>query len=256
MGARWLLVGALEAETTPIVERLQSPAPAAVAGGWEYEAVWGSAHGDIHQSVTFVEGELDGVPVGVLTVGVGPENAERYTRCALEAMLPEVPAGVVSFGTCGSLVESLQAGDVVTATALFVEGSNDHGTQQRLQMAPMGSSLPKVALVTCSVPVFTPDRRGQLAALGCEVCEMEANGVLDGTTAVLGADVAECIFGSIKVISDQAGATKDDIYGKGIGESFDRESFLKLARDICTTKLAPVLGGCLRASKAAASARL
>ena len=252
---RWLLVGALEAETSPIIARLRSPAPA-VAAEWEHVAVWGSANGDIHQAVTFVSGELDGVAVSVLTVGVGPANAERYTRHALEAMLPELPSGVISFGTCGSLVNSLQAGDVVTATALFVEGDaeDSDSTKQRLQMAPVGSSLPQVAMATCKVPVFDPERRGTLASLGCEVCEMEANGVLDGAAAVLGTDTAERLFGSVKVVSDQAGATEDDLYGQGIGKAFDRDAFLATARDICTNKLGPVLGDCLRASAASAAA--
>lgn len=54
---------------------------------------------------------------------MGPANAELYTRHALEAM-PDIPVGVVSFGTCGALVDSLAVGDVVTATELFVEGED------------------------------------------------------------------------------------------------------------------------------------
>ena len=214
-GRRWLLVGALEAETSPIVARLQGATPAAPAG-WDHVATWGSAKGEIRQPVEFLSGDLDGVPVSVLTVGVGPANAERYTRHALEAMHPEVPVGVVSFGTCGSLVDSLRAGDVVTATALLVEGAS--GTEQRLQMQPVGRKLRQVAMATCRVPVrcppahravaapatpqggdpplavcvcvcvcvcvrarsqvFDPERRSALASVGCEVCEMEGDGVL------------------------------------------------------------------------------
>ena len=148
--ARWLLVGALEAETSPIVARLQGAAPAAPAG-WDHVATWGSANGDIRQPVEFISGDLDGVPVIVLTVGVGPANAEHYTRRALEAMHPETPVGVVSFGTCGSLVDSLRVGDVVTAIALLVEGAD--GTEQRLQMQAVGRNLRQVAMATCKVPV-------------------------------------------------------------------------------------------------------
>jgi purine-nucleoside phosphorylase len=239
----------------------------------------------MRQPVDFISGSLDGVAVSVLTVGVGPANAERYTRYALEAMHPEIPAGVVSFGTCGSLVDSLQTGDVVTATVLLVEGTDE--TKQRLQMQPMGN-LRQVAMATCRVPVrcalrlhatllqlppqaicvvrwprhsqmqvFDPDRRSALASIGCEVCEMEADGVLRAAVAVLGADLAEDIFGAVKVISDQAGATKDDVYGQGIGKAFDRDAFLAIARDICTNQLGPVLGECLRSWQAhRASARL
>lgn len=149
-GTRWLLVGALEAETSPIVARIQNPTPAVLAGGWDHVATWGSAVGEMRQPVGFISGSLDGVAVSVLTVGVGPANAERYTRYALEAMHPEIPAGVVSFGTCGSLVDSLQTGDVVTATVLLVEGTDE--TKQRLQMQPMGN-LRQVAMATCRVPV-------------------------------------------------------------------------------------------------------
>jgi hypothetical protein len=180
---RWLLVGALEAETSPIVARLSSPQP---QPSWDHVAKWGSADGGIEQAVSFVSGEMDGVAVSVLTVGVGPANAELYTRQALEAMLPETPVGVVSFGTCGSLVDSLQAGDVVTATQLFVEADEGDGkATQRLTILPLGA-LRQVPVVTCKVPVFEPERRGLLAGLGCEVCEMEANGVLEGAIAALG----------------------------------------------------------------------
>jgi nucleoside phosphorylase len=159
-GTRWLLVGALEAETSPIISRLQNPTPAATSAGWDHVATWGSANGEIRQPVEFISGSLDGVPVSVLVVGVGPANAERYTRYALEAMHPEIPAGVVSFGTCGSLVDSLQAGDVVTATALLVEGTDE--TKQRLQMQPLGN-LRQVAMATCKIPVrCAPSRQNTL----------------------------------------------------------------------------------------------
>ena len=105
--------------------------------------------------------------------------------------------------------------------------------------------------------VFDPERRRTLASIGCEVCEMEADGVLRAAVAVLGDDLAEDIFGAVKVISDQAGATKDDVYGQGIGEAFDRDAFLVIARDICTNQLAPVLGECLHSWQAhRVSARL
>ena len=79
---------------------------------------------------------------------------------------------------------------------------------------------------------------------------MEAEGVLRAAAAVLGIRQAESTFGAVKVISDQAGATKDDVYGRGIGKEFDRDAFLVIARDICTGKLGPALGECLRWSLA------
>ena len=86
---------------------------------------------------------------------------------------------------------------------------------------------------------------------------MEADGVLRAAVAVLGAELAEDIFGAVKVISDQAGATKDDVYGQGIGKAFDRNAFLAIARDRCTNQLGPVLAECLRLWQAhRAAARL
>jgi hypothetical protein len=248
---RWLLVGALEAETAPIIARLDAPRPAAV--GWDHVAVWEMATGTIRQPCDFVSGELDGVAVSVLTVGVGPANAELFTRRALEAMQPEGPVGVVSFGTCGALVDSLQAGDVVTGSELFVEGPD--GAAKRLDLPPLGL-LRQSPVVTCKVPVFDPERRRTLASLGCEVCEMEANGVLDAAISVLGKAEAARMFGVVKVISDQAGATEDDLYGNGIGKSFDRDAFLAVAREICTNNLGPALGACLSAFNAKAAAKL
>jgi hypothetical protein len=75
---------------------------------------------------------------------------------------------------------------------------------------------------------------------------MEADGVLRASASVLGSKLAEGIFGAVKVVSDQAGATKDDLYGQGIGEAFDRDAFLVIARDLCTNHLGPVLAECLR----------
>jgi len=86
---RWLLVGALLAETLPVRQRLQ---------------------GGRRLGRRLVTGRLGGVDVGVLRCGVGPRRALAHTREALEAFEAEA---VVSFGTAGSLVDHLGVGAVV-----------------------------------------------------------------------------------------------------------------------------------------------
>ena len=234
--AFWLLVGALEAETSPIAARLR--ALRAVPGWPNPVAQWGTAAGAVRQPVTLVGGELDGVEVRVLTAGVGPMNAEMYTRQALEAMLPQRPRGVLSFGTCGALVDDLRRGDVVTATALF------DAERRRCALAPRGR-FRHVALTTCAAPVCQPRRRDALAAHGCHVVEMEAGGVLAAAAAVMGAETAAGSFGAVKVVSDQAGAARDEMDFGGVGKAFDRDAFLAVARELCTIALAPVLSTAL-----------
>ena len=61
-------MGALEAETAPIIARLTAPSPA--VAGWDHVAAWpmGETGLTVEQQVDFVSGELDGVAVSVLTV--------------------------------------------------------------------------------------------------------------------------------------------------------------------------------------------
>ena len=96
-GERWLLVGALAAETGPVVRRLAAPRP---------------------MGTRLMQGRLAGTEVGVLTVGVGPDKAYRRTVAALKRWRPD---RVVSFGTCGALVDDLSIGDVVSASRLLHE---------------------------------------------------------------------------------------------------------------------------------------
>lgn len=60
----------------------------------------------------------------------------------------------------------------------FSDIACDSSAKKRLALAPLGA-LRQSPVVTCKVPVFDPERRGTLASLGCEICEMEANGVLE-----------------------------------------------------------------------------
>lgn len=167
----WLLVGALGVETAPVLRRLEAPRPL---------------------SARLVAGRLAGRAVGVLTCGVGPLKAERRTRDALALC---APARVVSFGTCGALVEGLGVGAVVTAGPLLWQ----HQTVAVL--APLGQAG-AVGVVTVAEAVTDAERRAALAASGGGVCEMEAYGVRRAAP--------ERPFGVLKVVSDLAGGDPDD----------------------------------------------
>lgn len=106
-------------------------------------------------------GELDGHRVAVLRTGVGRAKAEERTRAAL-ARLPI--RAVWSLGTCGSLLDELSVGAVVTATAVGLEGAD------RLEVTALSGIRP-VALVTVDTVVWDPERRNTLAAAGYAVCE-------------------------------------------------------------------------------------
>lgn len=169
----WLFAGAMAAETLPLIQRL------------ERVRVLGKR---------LVTGRLRGETVGVLTCGVGPERAERRTRVALQRLEAE---RVVSFGTCGALVDTLPVASVVVASRL-------RGLDVELLRAP---ALTLVELVTVRRAVATVAVRDQLATAGAQVCEMEAEGVwhaADGRP-----------FGAIKVVSDLAGGGGLDLSSPG-----------------------------------------
>jgi len=170
----WLLVGALGVETAPVLAAL---------GGRR-----------VH-SHRLVSGTLGGARVGVLTCGVGPEKAQRRTRAALEAV--DV-AAVLSFGTCGALVDHLEVGEVITVSEVRFEG--------RHRALPPLASLRAVVCETVSKAVWTAERRDQLAAAGAEICEMEAFAV--------GQAASTLPFLALKVVSDHAGGVVDPAVGK------------------------------------------
>lgn len=179
--ARWLLVGALGAETMPVGRKLTAPRP---------------------RSRRFIVGRARAAPgsteVGVLTCGVGPEKAARRT----EAVLRDWPADVViSFGTAGALSDELARGDLITADRLYA------GVAPIRRLSPL-PGLPAVALSTVRKAVWTRERRDILAQAGAQACEMEAAGVWDAVHHSTAPDQT-VRFAVLKVISDLAGAEAD-----------------------------------------------
>ncbi len=168
---RLLIVGALGAETLPILRALSRPRPL---------------------SRRLVVGQLAGRTVAVLTCGVGPDKAARRVSAALPLWDARQ---VVSIGTCGGLIDSLSVGAVVTATRLLHED------------APCPDPLPwpgttPATVITVRSGVFTASRRAELAERGGTVCEMEA--------AAVQRVIGDLPFTTLKVVSDLAGGSGDD----------------------------------------------
>ena len=158
-------VAALVAESSPIVRRLQSPRPL---------------------SHRLVSGTLAGCEVAVLTCGVGPSKAFERTTAALARWPAD---GVLSFGTCGALVDAFGVGSVVTAETLLAEQD------------PCAPPLPwpaaaRVCLTTVDRPVFEASWRDELAGIGAQACEMEA--------AAVQRAAGSRVFATLKVVSDMA----------------------------------------------------
>lgn len=200
---RWLLAGALPAETLPLLRRLQSPR---LLG---------------HR---LVAGRLAGREVAILTTGVGPRHAARRTAAALERWEAD---RLLSLGTCGALIEGLPDGTVVTGALLGEEGG------ARRAAAPL-PGLPAVAIATVSRVVTERDRRARLAAAGFSVCEMEA-------FSVAGAARGRPVH-ALKVVSDQAGAEARPTFGGSPFPSPARLVRFQLhAYHLVETRLVPAL---------------
>ena len=167
---RWLLAGALAAETLPVVRRLD--------------------HSRVI-SRRLVAGTLGGEHVAVLTCGVGPDKAGQRGR---ETLQEWKATHLVSFGTCGALADDLPVRSVVSACAIRV--------QERWETLDVVPSAKPVSLITVRSPVSTAQRRQELFALGAQVCEMEA-------LAIRGLD-AGLPFYALKVVSDLAGGDADE----------------------------------------------
>lgn len=171
---RILLVGALRAETLPLLRWLSSPRVV---------------------SRRLTVGRRGGAALGVLCCGVGPENAQQRTAAALAAW----PAAVViSVGTCGALVDGLAVGSVLSADAVMRGAA-------RIPIAPL-AGLGQATVVTVDAPVMDPESRRRWATAGAELCEMEADGV---RLAARGAR-----FHAVKVVSDLAGASGPEILNR------------------------------------------
>ncbi len=166
---RVLLVGALRAETLPLLAWLERPSP---------------------RGRRLVVGRRGALDLGVLQCGVGPERAEARTRAALAQWPAEV---VISLGTCGALRDGLSVGALVSADSVALEGGAPR------PVAPLAEGL-RAPLLTVRTPVFEPARRAALAGAAA-ACEMEAAGVL--------AAAGGARFHALKVVSDLAGGDDD-----------------------------------------------
>ena len=198
---RLLIVGALGAETLPILSALGSPRPL---------------------SRRLVAGQLgEHSSVAVLTCGVGPDKATRRTAAALTRWRAEA---VVSIGTCGALCDTLAVGQVLTARRLLWEG------QPCRDPLPWPGAM-DATLVTVAAPVFDPARRAALAAAGATACEMEAAAVQRAA-----AGLPLC---TLKVVSDLAGAATDDPPRRP--SPFDIVRFTRQARRLVAHHLLPLL---------------
>lgn len=170
---RLLIVGALPAETLPIVHALRHRRPL---------------------SSRLLTGTLDGHPVAVLTCGVGRAKATAHTQGALQRVTAH---HVISIGTCGALIDTLPIGSVLTAACI----QPTHPTH----VAPIPwPHVPAKTVITVDEPVWSASRRQRLAREGAHVCEMEAQAV----QAVIGS----CPFSALKVVSDLAGKDPDDFH--------------------------------------------
>lgn len=168
---RLLIVGALGAETLPLLRALSRPRPL---------------------SRRLVAGQLSGRAVAVLTCGVGPDKAARRVSDALPLWDAQQ---VISVGTCGGLIDAMSVGTVVTATRLLYEDTPCPDPQ------PWPDTTP-ATIITVARGVFTVSRRTELAERGGTVCEMEAAAV----QRVIGGRP----FTTLKVVSDLAGGSSDD----------------------------------------------
>ncbi|MEY3209534.1 MAG: hypothetical protein RIT28_15 [Pseudomonadota bacterium] len=198
----WLLVGAMRVETFPVLRRLTAPRPIG-------PRLW--------------LGHLHARPVALLTCGVGLERAERRGLEAMERLNPEV---VVSFGTCGALIDGLPRGALVGATGLV------HGEGAPIPLTPPPTpGLHLGALASVAEVVATPKARAALAARGAVACEMEAGGLRRAAR--------DRPFYALKVVSDAAGGDPSERLAPG--DPVQMLRFKALALNLVEGRLAPAL---------------
>ena len=207
---RWLVVGALRVEVSPLLWRLRDVETLSPR----------FQHGQHPQHPT--------VQVGVLRCGVGPQKAYDQTVQALSTWAPDA---IVSMGTCGALHDALQIGDIRTARSLFED------------QVPVPNMTPfphsKVASVTTvDRPCWTPERRHELRQTGADLVEMEAAAV-----ARAGRDCNPSIpVHALKVVSDQAGGSPDTVFrSNGIPTPLHIMRFKFRALKLCHHRLVPAL---------------
>lgn len=205
---RWLLVGALWSEVSPVLARMR-------ARRW--------------LGPRLATGVLGGAEIALLRSGVGPARAKARTAAALERW---DATRVLSFGTSGALTADHALGAVLTGH----RAATEQGPPRALSPLP---GVPAVAIASVRHVVCTPTRRDALAAAGFDICEMECVGVLE---AAGGRPVH-----ALKVVSDRAGADADPaLPGSGIPSPGRLLRSQLRAAALVHGRLLPALEGCLR----------
>ena len=134
---------------------------------------------------------------------------------------------MVSFGTCGALVDDLAVGAIVSVQRLYRESALVG------PVVPL-DGFPPVALTSVAEPVHTAARRAILAGLGLQVVDMEAASVRQEAGALP--------FFALKIVSDAAGGHEDDPIGAPTRLAPARIArFLGRALKLVETRLAPAL---------------
>ena len=199
----WLLVGALREEVQPVVATLENPR---------------------RIDRRTVCGELHGARIAVVRCGVGPDAAYSRTRAAIEKFAPK---WVASFGTCGSLSQTLPVGTVVAASRIARPNTP-------WQDVPTLETCIPVDLITITAPAWNDEAAIPLRAQGADVCEMEAAAVLEAA--------GERPTYAVKVVSDVVALSKPPrILRGGLPHPADLLAFKRLARQLTQDHLVPTL---------------
>ncbi len=202
-----LLVGALHAEVIPLLRRLQ----------------------DRHRLGPGLHaGALAGHRVLIQRCGVGRRRAERATAAVMAA---HAVGTVASIGTCGSLVDGLGVGTLVTAGSILGCDGRRLQAQASVGRAVCVATVPRV--------VADPEHRARWASRGAEVCEMEAAGVLDASEGHP--------FVALKIVSDLAGARPPKLRGLPLWARI--AAFQIRAYRLVDRRLAPALEAWLRTER-------
>ncbi|MEU3598999.1 1-hydroxy-2-methyl-2-butenyl 4-diphosphate reductase [Streptomyces sp. NPDC006798] len=125
-------------------------------------------------------------PVTVLRTRMGPVNAERAVRAALDGG-PLRHAAVVASGFCAGLAAGMHPGDLVIADETRIDGTATPCTDTALLAAAVGRALPgrrvHTGPLTGSDHVVRGPERAELRATGAIAVDMESAATLRGALA-------------------------------------------------------------------------
>jgi adenosylhomocysteine nucleosidase len=111
-------------------------------------------------------GEWNGGQILVVVTGMGAAATKR----ALDQVLPLAPRRIISAGFCGALVPELAVGALIQPDEIIEpDGSTWPVSGDCARTVGLGGRL-----VTVSAPVFRPEERQRLRALGAIAVDMES----------------------------------------------------------------------------------